>query len=207
MKTSYLLMTLAGAAALSVGCGGSSADTPVNASSTTSTTPTATPAPTLTPASSTPTSGAITDANTCALPSYLSALMNAVNTARAAARSCGSQNFAATTPLTWNDKLFAASAAHSLDMAQNNYFNHNSQDGTTFDKRINATGYNWSAAGENIAAGQIGVNDVMQSWLQSPGHCANIMNPNFKDIGVGCAKGTTNSSYSSYWTMDLAAPL
>ncbi len=132
--------------------------------------------------------------------------MATVNAARAAARSCGDQNFAATKPLTWNDKLFTAAALHSLDMAQNNYFDHNSRDGTRFSQRITAAGYSWSTAGENIAAGQPTISSVMQGWLQSPGHCKNIMNPNFKEIAVACVKGLPSSSYSKYWTMELASP-
>lgn len=148
----------------------------------------------------------ISDANSCVLPNFSNDLLVLVNNARAAERTCGSQIFAATTPLTWNDKLHNAAAAHSQDMVQNNFFDHKSADGTTFDKRITNAGYNMGWGGENIAAGQRTVNSVMQSWLQSPGHCANIMNVNFKEIGVACVKGTTSNTYSHYWTMDLASP-
>jgi uncharacterized protein YkwD len=225
MKTQHIsigkfsLNTLALGAALGLfiaGCGGGSDASPAapsSANAVTNAAPNAAPgvgtapapvpaAPASTPASS----SAITEANSCALPNYLTDLMNAINAARATARSCGSQSYAATTPLAWNDTLLAAAAAHSQDMAQNNYFEHNSQNGTTFDKRITSAGYNWSAAGENIAAGYRTVNDVMQGWLKSEGHCQNIMSPSFKEVGVACAKGATSSAFSSYWTMDLAAP-
>jgi uncharacterized protein YkwD len=196
-------------------CGGGIDAPPTTSSTSTDSTPAGSAPPTPiasapTSPASTPAAGAtstaITDANTCALPNYLNDLMNAVNTARAAARSCGNENFSATAPLKWNDKLFSASAAHSLDMAQHNYFAHNSQDGTTFDKRIDSTGYAWSKAGENIAAGQSTVSAVIDGWLKSPGHCRNIMSPSYKDMGVACVKGAANSAYPTYWTMDLAAP-
>lgn len=61
--------------------------------------------------------------------------------------------------------------------------------------------------GENIAAGYDTVSAVMDGWLASPGHCANLMNPNFTQIGVACIRGSTGNAYGTYWTMDLARPL
>jgi uncharacterized protein YkwD len=91
-------------------------------------------------------------------------------------------------------------------MAAQNYFSHTSADGRTFDQRVTAAGYAWRALAENIAAGYGTVQAVVDGWMGSDGHCANIMNPNLRDIGVACATGTTRSTYSNYWTMDLAAP-
>jgi uncharacterized protein YkwD len=87
-------------------------------------------------------------------------------------------------------------------MAQNNYFSHDSLDGKTFAQRLTDAGYNYSAAGENIAAGDLTVEQVVNHWLNSPGHCVNMMNPTYRDIGVACAS-STSASYGSYWTMDL----
>ena len=86
-------------------------------------------------------------------------------------------------------------------MATKNYFSHTSLDGRTFVDRINATGYAWSNIGENIAAGYSTVNAVVDGWMASDGHCANIMNPNFRDVGVACVASST-STYKTYWTMD-----
>ena len=91
-------------------------------------------------------------------------------------------------------------------MAAQNYFAHDSKDGRTFSQRISATGYAWSTAGENIAAGYSSVDAVMDGWIQSAGHCANLMNANFSEIGVACVPGTSSTTYSNYWTMDLARP-
>ncbi len=118
---------------------------------------------------------------------------------------CGNTLYQAAAPLAWNGKLFDAAAGHSLDMANNNYFSHTSQDGRSFSQRISDAGYAWSAVGENIAAGQRTVEDVMNGWLQSPGHCANIMNGSFTEVGVSCVSNDA-SSYKQYWTMDLARP-
>ena len=91
-------------------------------------------------------------------------------------------------------------------MATKNYFSHTSADGRTMAERINAAGYAWSALGENIAAGYPSVNAVVDGWMSSDGHCANLMNPNFRDIGFACVAGTSTSSYRTYWTLDLGKP-
>ncbi|MBR8838528.1 MAG: hypothetical protein DSM106950_32135, partial [Stigonema ocellatum SAG 48.90 = DSM 106950] len=88
-------------------------------------------------------------------------------------------------PLQLNDKLEHAANAHSQDMALNHYFSHNSLDGSPASDRAKNEGYQYSTFGENIAAGQATPEDVVQAWLNSPGHRANILNPNYHDIGVG----------------------
>ena len=101
-------------------------------------------------------------------------------------------------------KVEARADAHALDMANKNYFSHDSQDGRKFSDRITAAGYTWVAAGENIAAGQATVEAVMSSWRNSPGHCANLMSANFADVGVACRPAASSAnSYSKYWVMDL----
>ena len=80
-------------------------------------------------------------------------------------------------------------------MAAQNYFDHTSLDGRTFTQRIDATGYAWSTAGENIAAGYPSIDAVMDGWIQSPGHCANLMNQDFTEIGVACVPGTSSTTY------------
>jgi uncharacterized protein YkwD len=87
-------------------------------------------------------------------------------------------------------------------MAQNNYFSHDSLDGRAFTRRLTDAGYNYSAAGENIAAGDSTVEQVVKHWLNSPGHCVNMMNPTYREIGVACASNSS-STYGNYWTMDL----
>lgn len=129
-----------------------------------------------------------------------------VNQLRAAGATCGTTSFAPASPLTWSGLLAQATAVHSQDMVTNNFFAHTGSNGSTLGSRVSATGYAWSSLGENIAAGYGTVNNVMAGWMSSPGHCANIMNPNFTQIGVACIKGTSASRYGDYWTMDLARP-
>jgi uncharacterized protein YkwD len=145
--------------------------------------------------------------STCNLPNFDAALLKRINDARAAGRSCGSRgNFAATAAVTWNSQLTQAADGHSQDMAARNYFSHTSADGRTMSDRINASGYRWSTIGENIAAGQPSVDAVMDGWLASDSHCANLMNPSFKEMGVSCVPGASGSRYRTYWTMNLGAP-
>jgi uncharacterized protein YkwD len=148
-----------------------------------------------------------TTAGTCGLPNFNADTLRLVNEFRAAPRNCGSAgNFAAAGPLAWNAKLTQSSLGHSNDMATLNFFSHTSADGRTLADRVNATGYAWSAIAENIAAGYTTVPSVMTAWEGSPGHCANLMNPNLSEIGMACVPGTSGSTYSHYWTMDLGKP-
>jgi uncharacterized protein YkwD len=143
---------------------------------------------------------------TCGLPDFQAELLRLVNERRTAGATCGSRgSFAATTPLNWNAALTTAAYGHSRDMADNNYFSHTSQDGRTFSQRITAAGYTWSRAGENIAAGYTSAQSVINGWMSSEGHCANLMNPNFRDMGLACARNN-GSRYGWYWTQTLGTP-
>lgn len=162
------------------------------------------PTPTPTPAPATTTTQL--DARlTCNLPNFQQEILDRVNQARAAGRTCGSKTYGPAPALRWNGVLFNAAGAHSTDMAANNYFSHTSQDGRNPGQRITGAGYAWSAYGENIAAGQTSAQAVVDGWLASPGHCANIMNASYADIGTACVASST-STYRTYWTMDLARP-
>jgi uncharacterized protein YkwD len=143
----------------------------------------------------------------CALPDFQASAMARINQKRAAGASCGARgSFAAAAPLAWNSLLTQAADGHSRDMAANNFHDHVSFDGRTLADRIDATGYAWSNIGENIAAGYAGVNAVVDGWMASDGHCANLMNPAFTEVGLACMSGNAATTYSSYWTMTLARP-
>ena len=139
------------------------------------------------------------------IPDFAAATLAAVNQRRAAGATCGSRgSFAAAAPLRWSSQLAAASAAHSADMAALNYFSHTSADGRSMSDRVNATGYTWASLGENIAAGYPGIDSVVEGWMRSDGHCANIMNPAFDEMGLACVPGASGSRYGQYWTQNLA---
>jgi uncharacterized protein YkwD len=126
-------------------------------------------------------------------------LLEMINTARAQPRQCGAQSFAATTPLAWNAMLATAAEAHTRAMANNNFFDHKDRDGHTPGDRAELAGYVGGQIGENIAAGQDTVRRVVDGWLTSPGHCANLMNPQFHQLGAAYAVDP-KSDAGIYWT-------
>ena len=98
-------------------------------------------------------------------------------------------------PLQWDDRLADVARAHSTDMSQKNYFAHDSLDGRRFSDRIRNAGITFRAAAENIAWGYRTPKEVMEGWMNSPGHRANILNANYTHLGVGF--------YNNYWTQDF----
>ncbi len=164
----------------------------------TATTPTQPPAPT-----STGQPSAISAEESCSIPNFQVEMLRAINEARATARSCGASSKPAVAAIAWNDLLFKAAAGHSKDMAQRNYFDHDTPEGVNPFQRMERAGYKYGYAGENIAAGQNGIASVMGAWLSSPGHCSIIMSPNVKDVATACVKNTKGTPY---WTMDIASP-
>jgi uncharacterized protein YkwD len=138
----------------------------------------------------------------CGIRALRENMLRELNTARAKGRSCGARRMPPTAPLAWNDALSHAAASHSADMARRDYFGHATPEGKRVGARVSAEGYRWRSVGENIAGGDRSVEIVMRGWMDSPGHCANIMNPEFSDIGAACVErpGTT---WGTYWTMVL----
>ena len=144
---------------------------------------------------------------TCGQPNFAARLLARVNQARAAGANCGSDGTCSpAASVTWNDLLTQAAIGHSQDMAAHNYFSHTSLDGRLVSDRVNASGYAWTMLGENIAAGQPTVDSVVDAWMGSPGHCANIMRPEYREMGVACVPGGSANTYATYWTMDLGRP-
>jgi uncharacterized protein YkwD len=131
------------------------------------------------------------------------AMLTAINAARGTARSCGGKNYPAVSAVKWSTKLEAAARAHSQDMRDRDYFAHEHPSGPKLATRLQSVGYTWSAYGENIAAGYASLNSVMTGWLNSPGHCSNIMSANFTEVGLALVSG---GSKRTYWTMDLGKP-
>lgn len=89
-------------------------------------------------------------------------------------------------------------------MATRNFFAHTNPSGQTPSDRTAAAGYG-RFTGENIAAGYGTLDAVMQGWLSSPGHCANIMRASYRDFALACAVPSTKVDYSIYWTQSFGA--
>ena len=95
-------------------------------------------------------------------------------------------------PLIWDNQLAAAARAHTLDMARGGFLSHSGSDGSNLGDRVTRHGFDWSRIGENVAAGQRSPQQVIQSWMNSPGHRQNILSPNFTHFGAGFL--------DNYWT-------
>ena len=130
-------------------------------------------------------------------------MLTLVNNARAVTRSCGSTSYPAVAPLAWHCLLEEAAQGHSTSMADNDYHDHTGIDSSSPGDRITAAGYAWRTYGENIAGGYPDESAVMDAWLGSPGHCANIMNSRFEEFGSAFAENSA-STYRIYWTQNFA---
>lgn len=124
------------------------------------------------------------------------------NQRRAAGAQCGDRTFAPAPPLAMNAALRRAAREHSRDMGAGNYFSHASLDGRSPDDRMRAAGWSGRASGENIFGGPRTAGEVVDGWMRSPGHCANIMSPSYRLIGIGYAQAE-RSQLGHYWTQDF----
>jgi uncharacterized protein YkwD len=111
-------------------------------------------------------------------------------------------------PLRLNLELDSAALAHSQDMALQDYFDHNGISGSTPISRMNQAGYSALYYGENIAAGYDTPQEVVQGWINSPEHRANLLNVSFTDVGIGyyyLIDDTGINNYYSYWTQNFGS--
>ena len=104
-----------------------------------------------------------------------------------------------------DSRLNNSAQAWSNVMVGDSIFTH----GSNFAARISAAGFVWSSAGENIATGYATPSGVVNAWMASPGHCANILNPGYADIGTGVNPRPVRgyASGPSTWTNDFALPM
>lgn len=106
-------------------------------------------------------------------------------------------------PLTLAPPLNSAAQNHAQDLANHQRLSHSGSNGSTLRSRIDATGYNWRAIGENVAMGQPTAAEVMNSWMNSPGHRQNLLNPTFTELGLGLAE----AGGRRYWVQVFATPM
>lgn len=105
-------------------------------------------------------------------------------------------------PLTANSKLNAAAQKYSDVMARSGQMSHTGPDGSQVNDRVEREGYAWSSVGENIAQGQQNADAVMDAWMHSQGHRENILNCDFREIGIGVHEGDGGP----WWTQDFGTP-
>lgn len=112
-------------------------------------------------------------------------------------------------PLRLNPVLSAIAQSHSQDMASNDFFDHCGSNGSTVFDRFLLRGYAYRSGGENIAAGFSTPKSVVNAWIKSPGHRANLLTPFFQEMGVGFVHlpsdpGKIKLRY--YWTQNFGVP-
>ena len=125
-----------------------------------------------------------------------------INYARSKKRSCGNKVYSPVQTVRWNTQLFKAANIHSEDMASHNLFSHTGSDNSSTGDRVSRSGYNWKAVAENISGGTDTPEQTIDRWMASPGHCHNIMNGVYTEIGMACVVNRT-SEYEIYWTLVL----
>ncbi len=111
-------------------------------------------------------------------------------------------------PLRADQRLARAALAHARDMADNDFFAHEGSDRTDSGMRARRAGYDWRAVGENIAGGLPSPEDTVAGWMASAGHRQNMLNPDFRDAGIGYvfrAADDGDVRHRHYWTLVLAA--
>jgi uncharacterized protein YkwD len=132
-------------------------------------------------------------------------VLRLANRARASARRCGSTPFVAVPPLKLNATLGRAALGYAQQMALFGHMDHTGRDGSTPAERITRSGYHWSEMGENLASGVMTPEEVVAGWVESPEHCANLMDPLYREMGVAFAVNPHNDA-GVYWALELGTP-
>jgi uncharacterized protein YkwD len=132
-------------------------------------------------------------------------MLAAVNNARVQPRDCGNGNLPSVPALAWHCRIEIAALNHSQDMASNDFFSHTGSTGSTSGQRVSDAGYQSNSVAENIAAGYGSIASVMDGWLNSTGHCENIMRNSVTEFGAARVD-ESGATYPNYWTQNFARP-
>ena len=132
-------------------------------------------------------------------------VLGLVNAARIEGRRCGDDDYPRAGPVTLSDRLSEAARLHAEELADRGELSHTGLDGSDPGTRVSRTGYEWYAAGENVAGGQRTADAVVEAWLQSPGHCATLMGQAFTQMGIAYVL-VPEGNPEIYWAQVFAAP-
>lgn len=132
-------------------------------------------------------------------------VLELVNRVRMQARMCGNTRYAVAGLLRPNVTLSRAALAHATDMAERSQLAHEGRDGSTPAERVTRAGYRWRSVGENIASGPTTPEAVVDGWVRSPHHCANLMAPQFTEMGIAYSVNRASEA-GIYWVQVFAAP-
>ena len=139
------------------------------------------------------------------MPQVAARVLKLVNEARAQPRKCGARAFPPVPPLQLSPLLSRAALAHAKDMSAHKLFEHRGSDGSMPADRVARAGYNWMAVGENIAEGAANAEVVVRGWLDSPGHCTNIMGAQYREMGLAYFTDFAHKG-DIYWAQTFGTP-
>lgn len=125
-------------------------------------------------------------------------ILDLVNEVRAKGATCGEDYYPPVEPVIWNLKLEKAALKHSEDMVNNDFFSHVSSNGESLKDRLDNVGYLYTSYSENIAYGYPTAESVINGWLNSEGHCTNLMSSKVTEMGVG--------RIGNHWTQNFGKP-
>lgn len=136
------------------------------------------------------------------LAKFKTALIQAINEIRKQPRQCGTQYYAATNALTWNNTLEKSSHQQAQDLSNRRLLSHTNMSGLRLKERLTQVGYQGITGGENLASGQKTVSQVLNDWMTlSPSHCSNIMTNNYSDYALACV--TNPNTGRTYWVQQF----
>jgi len=138
-------------------------------------------------------------------PQFAARALELTNEVRSRGTRCGARAFGPAPPVRLSDTLVKVALGHAADMADHDYFEHQDLAGHSPADRVRAVGYRENLVGENIAYGPETAEDVVRGWLESPGHCENIMDPRFAEMGIAYSPGRAGR-HGLFWVQVLAAP-
>jgi uncharacterized protein YkwD len=142
---------------------------------------------------------------TASAPTLATRALQLVNEVRARGARCGDRSFGPAPPVKLSGTLAGVAFGHAADMAMHDYFEHEDLKGRSPADRVRAVGYQEKLVGENIAYGPKSAEEAVQGWLDSPGHCENIMDRRFAEMGIAYASGHA-SKRGLFWVQLLVAP-
>jgi len=144
-------------------------------------------------------------ARSCPSPAEIHAELARLNAFRAAPQACGRKLLPAAPPLRWEPRLQASAQAFASELSHGDQISHLGLKGSSLRERFRQSGYVMRRAGENLAAGQESLDEVLATWTLSGAHCENLMQAEFVDVGLACVVGP--GRYDRYWVLHLGRPV
>lgn len=145
---------------------------------------------------------------TCGADVSPEAVAQRLNDVRHRGAGCPTGGWSTAPPLAWNERLVDAARVQAREMARLGRMSHRDSQDRGLGERLRAAGYRFNTAVENVAIGYPSVDDVVDAWLESEGHCENLMNASVREFGLACTDAASNGAPEErrYWALVLGAP-